>query len=57
MRKLQASDDVVYRTLQAPKISGKIPEFFWKNSGIFQIFYFSGKVTTLMRSTCHEGGL
>jgi len=33
--------------LQAPKISGKIPEFFWKNSGKFPTFYFSGKVTTL----------
>jgi len=51
MRKLQASDNVVYRTLQAPKISGisgKIPEFFRKNSGIFTTFYFSGKVTTLL---------
>jgi len=33
MRKLQASDDVVYRTLQA-----------LKNSGKFRTFYFSGKV-------------
>ena len=37
MRKLQASDNVVYRTLQVPK-----------NSGIFPTFYFSGKVTTLL---------
>jgi len=43
MRKLQVSDNVVYRTLQAQKISG----IFRKNSGKFPTFYFSGKVTTL----------
>jgi len=47
MRKLQASDNVVYRTLQAPKISG----IFQKNSGKFPTFYFSGKVTTLVTTT------
>ena len=36
MRKLQASENVVYRPLQAPKI--------------FLTFYFSGKVTTLVTS-------
>jgi len=53
MRKLQASDNVVYRTLQAPKISG----IFRKNSGKFPTFYFSGKVTTLLNmmwSDFHE---
>jgi len=42
MRKLQASHNVVYRTLQAPKISGKFPTF-----------YFSGKVTTLVMIHWH----
>ena len=36
MRKLQASDNVVYISLQAPKISGKIPEFFRKNPEFFR---------------------
>jgi len=57
MRKLQASDNVVYRTLQTPKISGIsgiIPEFFRKNSGKFPTFYFSGKVTTLVTDTLNK---
>jgi len=29
---------------------GKFPEFFWKNSGKFPTFYFSGKVTTLKKT-------